>query len=225
MGHPEFRCLKNKLTDKQSSTATEQLSQFDSVFKGELHLWLKSCFHAAIARSIIGSLTAVPWSYDEETLAGLIGKSKGTLSHLKTPGKSDDGASAYLALRALWKTEIEKQADAQTTEAVLHLFRYGCVQFFERLGIFAFGRLRAGESHPNATGDLISVRQLRWIQEAVFIYGWHPGDAATTSLEGIRGRYPDAEPSDADALAKVMSEYGQSALLFYFLSSGAKFDD
>lgn len=217
--------VNTELTVDQSTAAAEQLGQLDSATCGELRVWLRLCFHAAITRSIMASLTRVPWSYDEETLAVLIGKSKGTLSHLKTPGKSDERAPAYLALRSLWQAEILKQSDAQTTEAVLHLFRYGCVQFFERLGIFAFGKLLAGESNPNATSDLISVRQLRWIQEAVFILGWHPGDAATISFERIRGRYSNAESNDFVALAKVMSDYGRSALLFYFLSSGAKFDD
>jgi hypothetical protein len=217
--------VRNELTDWQSFKTKEHLSRFDSAFKGEMRLRLKCCFHAAIARSIIGSLSAVPWCYDEETLAELIGKSKGTLSHLKTPGRSDDGAPAYLALRLLWKSEIEKQVDAQTTRAVLHLFRYACVQFFERLGIHAFCRLMTGEPPPTATSDLLSMRQLKWIQEAVFVYGWHPGDNTSISLETMRIRYPDAGTSDQQSLLSVTTKFGLPALLFYHLASGAKFDD
>lgn len=217
--------MKHELTDRQTSIAKERLSQFDSVFKGELRLWLKLCFHAAIVRSIIGSLTAVPWLYDEETLARLIGKSKGTLSHLKTPGKSDDRAPAYVALRSLWKTEIEKQSNVETTKAVLHLFRYGCVQFFERLGTNAFFKLMSGEPAPSATSDLLSMRQMKWIQEAVFVYGWHPDNSACMSLESMRMRYPDADISDEQSLLSVTTKFGLPALLFYHMASGANFDD
>jgi hypothetical protein len=217
--------VKHELTDRQSSITKEQLSQFDSVFKGELQLLMKSCFHAAIARSILASLTGVPWCYDEETIARLIGKSKGTLSHLKTPGKFDDQAPAYTALNALWKSEIKKPGNADLTHSVLQLFRYGCVQSFQRLGIYTFQKLLNGESSPSATSHLLTVLELRWIQEAVFIHGWNPGDKGTVSLESIARRYPDAELPDAEALADIMQRYGSSALLFYHLSSGVKYDD
>lgn len=191
----------------------EQMSQFDIVFKGELQLLMKSCFHAAIARSILASLTGVPWCYDEETIARLIGKSKGTLSHLKTPGKFDDEAPAYTALNALWKSEIKKPGNTNLTHSVLQLFQYGCVQYFERVGIYGFQKLLTSQSPPSATSHLLTVRELRWIQEAVFIHGWIPGDKRSVSLESIAKRYPAAELPDAEALADIMERFGSSALL------------
>lgn len=217
--------MKIQLNDRQRLAPEENLNCFDDRRIGELHHWLHACFHAAIARSIIGSLTGMPWAYDEESLAKLIDKSNGTLSQLKIPGKHDPGAPAFVALRAKWKVELKGQADANIREAVKQLHQFGCVQYFERLGIFAIFRLLAGESTPGVTGDLLDIHVLRWIQEAVFVHHWLPNGATLLSMTAIKVRYPTATESDVQNLANVMSKYGIAALLFYYLASAGDFHD
>ncbi len=190
-----------------------------------MRLLLQACFYSASARSIIGALTGMPWGYDEESLAKLIDKSKGTLSQLKIPGKHDGNAPAFVALRTLWKRELEQQQDSQIRSAAVRLFQFGCVHYFERLGIFAFSRLLNGEARPGLTGDLMAGQTLRWLQEAVFIHHWHPGNSAAISVEAIRARYPSVSESDSERLSNIISEYGQPALLFYHLARGANLNE
>lgn len=217
--------MNHQLTRPQQDAAEACLQHCGDELAGKLRLVLEACFYSAIARSIIGSLTGMPWGYDEESLAKLIDKSKGTLSQLKIPGKHDGNAPAFVALRTLWRRELEKQQDPAIRSAAERLFQFGCVHYFERLGIFAFTRLLSGEAGPKLTGDFMAGQTLRWLQEAVFIHQWHPDDATTISVNTIRARYPSASEADSECLANIMSEYGQPALLFYHLAVGANLNE
>ncbi|HQX49283.1 MAG TPA: hypothetical protein PLY87_21065 [Planctomycetaceae bacterium] len=217
--------MKHQLTRAQQDAAEACLQRCGDELSGKLRLLLKSCFYSAIARSVIGSLTGMPWGYDEETLAKSIDKSKGTLSQLKIPGKHDGNAPAFVGLRTLWKREFEKQQDLQIRNAAERLFQFGCVHYFERLGIFAFSRLLSDAVGPGLTGDLMAGQTLRWLQEAVFIYQWHPDDSASISIDALRARYPSASESVSERLANIMSEYGRPALLFYHLAVGANLNE
>ena len=217
--------MKHQLTRPQQDAAEACLQCCGGDLAGELRLLLQSCFYSAIARSIIGSLIGMPWGYDEVSLAKSIDKSKGTLSQLKIPGKHDGNAPAFIGLRTLWRLELEKQQDPKIRSAAERLFQYGCVHYFERLGIFAFSRLLNGESSSRLTGDLMAVQTLRWIQEAVFVHRWPPDDAAAISVDALRARYPSASESDSERLSNIMSEYGQPALLFYHLAPGANLNE
>lgn len=214
-----------ELTDRQRIGAEENLNCLDDQHMGDLRIWLLACFHAAKARAITCSLTAMPWDNDEDSVARLIDRTKGTLSQLKIPGKHDSEAPAIVALRTRWKFELENQSDLKIRGAVKQLHQFGCVQYFERLGIFAFSRLLSNESTPGATGDLLDLQTLRWIQEAIFFHQWLPDGTTPISLTAIKLRYPAASESDVQNMANVMSQYGIAALLFYHLTSAGDIHD